>query len=288
MAAPCDTKPVSRLIGGNQMDTELIPRLLRGSWRGLAAINVGFLVLALALAFLLPPVYRAEVLLAPANDESSALAGLMSQFGGLADLAGISTPRDSNRAAYIATLRSRQLAEQFIADKELMPVLLKRRNGTDDDQPTMWKAIRHFDRKVRFVEEDRRTGLVTLAIEWRDPEQAAAWANELVRRCNDTLRHRATADGKRTIAFLTQEIDKSTQLDVRNLLYRLVEAETKKLAVAVTREDYAFQVVDAAIAPSMPERPRRLLVVAVGLALGFVSSITLLFFKAAGTGGLPK
>lgn len=264
------------------MNTELILKLLRESWRALVAINLSFLILALALAFLLPPVYRAEVLLAPANDESSALAGLMGQFGGLADLVGISTPRDSNRAAYIATLRSRQLAEQFIADKDLIPVLLKPRDGTADDQPTMWKAIRHFDRKVRFVEEDRRTGLVTLAIEWRNPDQAAAWANELVRRCNDVLRQRAMANGKKTITFLTQEIDKSTQLDVRNLLYRLVEAETKKLAVAVTREDYAFQVVDSAMAPSKPERPKRLLVIAVGLALGFVSSIALLFFKAAG------
>jgi uncharacterized protein involved in exopolysaccharide biosynthesis len=275
------------------MDTELILKLLRGSWRGLVAINVSFLILALALGFLLPPVYRVEVLLAPANDESSALAGLMGQFGGLTDLVGISAPQNGNRATYIATLRSRQLARQFIADKNLVPILLpdsrsdpdqKPHNGTANDQPTMWKALRRFDRKVRFVEEDRRTGLVTLAIEWRDSDQAAAWANELVRRCNDTLRHRATIDGKRTIAFLTQEIEKSTQLDVRNLLYRLVEAETKKLAVAVTREDYAFQVVDSAMAPSQPERPKRLLVIAVGLVLGLISSIALLFFKAAGTG----
>lgn len=264
------------------MNTELYFSAIRASRRTLIAVNLVFLLAAVLLAIFLPPVYRSEVLLAPATDESSVISGLTGQFGGLAALAGISMPQEDHRATYIATLGSRQLASQFIADHNLLPVLFPDASADDDDKPTTWDAVRRFERKIRSVQEDRRTGLVTLAIEWKDPAQAAAWANELVRRCNGILRERAILDGKKTIAFLTQEIDKSDQVEVRKLLYQLVESETKKLAIAVTREDFAFRVVDSAMAPSKPERPKRLLIIAVGLVLGIVSSVAFLFLKMSG------
>lgn len=273
------------------MGINLLLSALYKSRRIVIAVNLAFLIGSVALALLLPPVYRAETLLVPNKDQSTALTGMMGQLGGLADLAGISIPGDNNRATYIATLRSRELTEQFIREANLLPILFPNQwdaahdawKDTDpEDQPTTWEAVRLFDRKIRFVDEDRRTGLVTLAIEWRDPKQAADWTNELVRRCNAALRSRALADGRKTLDFVSKELERTSQLEVRQLLFRLIEAETKKIALAVTRDDYAFQVVDHATAPSRRERPNRLLIVAVGVTLGLVTSLGILFIRSSG------
>ena len=48
-----------------------------------------------------------------------------------------------------------------------------------NDVPTDWEAFRMFDKNIRLVSVDRKSGLVTLTIDWKDPALAAAWANSL-------------------------------------------------------------------------------------------------------------
>ncbi len=80
---------------------------------------------ALAAAFLMTPIYRAETLLAPVSEEQSAgLQTLASQFGDLAALAGINVGRGKDKTAeYVAALKSRAASVAFIKEQNLMPVL---------------------------------------------------------------------------------------------------------------------------------------------------------------------
>ncbi len=82
-------------------------------------------VVAVAVAFLMTPIYRAEVLLAPvSDDQQNSMSAIASQFGGLASLAGINLGSSgSNTDQVLATLTSRSFIGDFIADKQLMPVL---------------------------------------------------------------------------------------------------------------------------------------------------------------------
>src|ERR1700741_1694757 len=99
--------------------------VLQRGWKLIAIMAVVCTSAAALAAFLMTPVYRAEVLLAPAfEDESGALEKLSGAFGGLAELAGVSlNGSGSNKEEAIALLQSRILTEQFIADQKLMPVL---------------------------------------------------------------------------------------------------------------------------------------------------------------------
>ena len=38
-----------------------------------------------------------------------------------------------------------------------------------DDVPTLWDAQKAFDEDIRIIEENRRTGMVTVAIEGKNP-----------------------------------------------------------------------------------------------------------------------
>jgi LPS O-antigen subunit length determinant protein (WzzB/FepE family) len=53
------------------------------------------------------------------------------------------------------------------------------------------------------------------------------------------------------------------------VMYKLIESETKTLMLANGRKDYAFAVIDSAVAPEIRTSPRRTLMVLLGTVLGF-------------------
>ena len=68
--------------------------------------------LAVAYALYAPEVFKAETLLAPASEEKSGASSALSQFGGLAAMAGISIPSDSNVEQVVATLEVQKVSSE--------------------------------------------------------------------------------------------------------------------------------------------------------------------------------
>ncbi len=245
---------------------------------------------AVAYAFLKTPVYRAEVLMVPMSGEQAGgnLAGMLGEFGGLASLAGIDIAGgESGIEESLATLRSRRFTNQFITDNSLLPVLFDddwdpvKKVWTVEDPgaiPSDWDAYDLFDEDIRYISKDKKTGLVTLSIEWKDRNLAARWANELVERVNRHRQQEAIAEAEKSIAYLNEQLVKTTVIELQQAVYRLIEAQTKTIMLANVREEYAFKVIDPAVVPDEGEfeKPKRPLVI----ALGFVGGGMLGFFLA--------
>lgn len=263
--------------------------VLRARWPIILVITVVVGAAAVAMAYFIQPVYRADVLLSPSSNQSpgsSALSRLAEQLG---PIAGVTGGFDSNQGladkeVSLATLSSRWLAEGFVRERDLLPILFpdrwdpvhkrwRMRNGRPRT-PTMDDAMKLFAR-IRTVKEDRRTGLVTLSIEWTDYRLVADWANDLVARVNEFLRRRAIAEAQRSISFLEGELSKTSVVERQQIIYRLIESKTSDIMMANARKEYAFLVVDPAVTPEPNNyvRPRRLMIAATGLALGLVLGI---------------
>ncbi len=256
---------------------------------------------ALAAALLMTPQYRAEVLLAPVSDpnENESYISQFGEFGGIAALAGINLNHKDRKSESVATLRSRQFTDQFILDRQLERVLFARfwdpeheRWKSEKDTPTPWDTFELFDKKVRSIREDKSTGLITLSIEWQDPELAAQWANELVASVNAVLRQRAVADSDRAIDFLQGQLTRTSVVELQQALHRLIESEMKKSILANINEEYAFKVIDPAVVPEEPVRPKVVIMTALGTAfgliLGIVAALVLNARRAAGNASPPK
>lgn len=265
-------------------------RVVRRSWKVIIGLAVTGALIATAVAFVMSPVYRAEVLLAPAPAESggnSALSRLAQQLPSLSGLLGAGD-LDAGVAATqvrVAILRSRRLTEEFIRERNLLPLLFPNKwdvqagrwelKGGIPSIPSMNEAVRVFDEKIRSVTEDRRTGLITLAIDWRDPRVAADWSNDLIARANEFMRKRAIDESKRSISFLEDELRKTGVVERQQIIYRLIESRTGEIMLANGRQEYAFQVVDPAVAPDADRfvRPRRGLLAIIGFILGMLVGV---------------
>jgi uncharacterized protein involved in exopolysaccharide biosynthesis len=251
--------------------------------RALAIILIGAAVgaaAALGVSFLLPREYSASVTLLPVKSERpSELNGAVGQLGGLASLAGIGIGNDDDRSEAIATLRSRALASAFIEQHKLLPMIFQNkwdaasgrwRSKDSDDAPTLNDGYRRFDRKIRSVTEDRRTGIVTVTITWRDPALAAGWANELAARVNREMRDRAIDEARRSLEYLNRELDKTQVVELRQPIYRLIENRINTVMLANVRDEYAFKIVDPATPPDADDysRPLHWLFALAGAILG--------------------
>lgn len=246
---------------------------------------------AVAYALQATEIFRAEAVLSIRNDaEQGGLAAAAAQFGGLADLAGLSMPGSKDKAVAVATLKSRALIERFIAERDLVKVLIDKPDPKDP--PTVWDAHELFTKQVFKVTEDKKSGLITVAVEWKDPQLAADWVADLVSRANARLREVAIAESERNLAYVEEQARKSTVVEIQQSLYRLAETEIKKLMLARGANEYAFKTVDPARVPERRVRPKRAIIAVIGTLFGgFVGVFLVLVLpdrrKTVGAVGFP-
>lgn len=256
---------------------------VRRQWQSFVAISLLVLLIAVAYSVLVRPTYRAEVVLAPASTDSS--GGLMQSLGGqlgqFASLAGISLEQNSELQTHLAILESNEFTKRFILDHDLLPTLYADRwdtaSGTwkEGEQLSMWEVLDDFRNKVRTVRFDQSSNLVRLRVDWYDGDIAAEWANLMAEALNRVTRERAIEEANKSITYLRSELEKSPVVGVEQSIYRLIESQIGNIMLANVRKEYAFRVIDPAIAPAPDAqiRPNRPLIIAVGLVLGLALGI---------------
>jgi uncharacterized protein involved in exopolysaccharide biosynthesis len=217
--------------------------------------------------------------MAPAEEKST--QGLAAQFGGLASLAGISVGGGST-AEPIAVLASRQFARDFIQEFNLLKILFEDQWDGDrqqwiaedpEDWPDIRDGVRFFTQSIRRISEDVNSGMVTFAIEWKDPEVAAEWANQLVARLNNKMRERALTEAEANVAYLQSEMSNTNVLTIQQSIGRLLETELQKVMLARGNEEFAFRIIDPPHVPKYRARPKRTVIAVVGTFLGFAVGV---------------
>lgn len=242
-----------------------------------------FTVAAIALALTATPMYRADIVVMQVQQSSlgGAAGSVAAQLGEVANLAGVSLGSGmQNSREPVAVLKSRDVVEKFIQKYQLLPALFKRRS----QHAKMWFGVQEFASRVLTIHEDPREGETTVSIRWTDPVVAARWANDFVALVNELLRERDLDKASRDIAYLNVQISRTKDEELRLVLYTLMQSETKTLMLANERPDYAFTVIDPAIAPMERVSPKRTLIVVAGLMAGILLGVlTALAINVFGT-----
>ena len=270
-----------------------LPQLFRmlSRYRWTVALTMFIcLALAVALAFLWQPVYRGEVVFIPAGQESeTGLAALGSQFGGLASMAGLTDPSAQLKEQALAILQSDSFTQELIERENLMPLLFADRWDAakgqwlpDAEVPTLGDAFEVFE-DIRRVSEDRITGIITLAVDWHDRELAARWANLLVSGINDRVRREAVEEAEESIGYLQSELEKTSAVELRMGIYRMLETQLNRIMVANVKSEYVFDIIDPAMVADEDKfvAPRRALILALGLSLGLLLGLVVAAIRHA-------
>ncbi|WP_286889445.1 Wzz/FepE/Etk N-terminal domain-containing protein [Pseudoalteromonas sp. ESRF-bin5] len=298
----------SRDIADDEINLrELFAVIWKGKWI-IIAVTALFALASVFYAIHLPNIYKSEALLAPAEQENSGgLAGLAGQFGGLASLAGVNLGGGSSNKAQLAieVLKSRQFTSDFIKKHNILPDLMSAKTWnmqTDaiihdseiynaqnnkwvrevsapfKPKPSMQEAYKEFS-KILSASTDKETGMVKISIEHVSPTIAQQWVSWLIQDINQTMKQRDVLEAIKSTDFLTQQLEQTKIADIRAVLYKLVEEQTKTIMFAKVRDEYVFKTIDAALVPEEKFKPKRALICVLGLLLGGMLSVMIVLIR---------
>lgn len=249
-------------------------------------------VLAAGVSLLKTNIYRAEVLMVPVQGDDGKRGGMgavLGGLGGLASLAGVSMGSGGSSEENLAVLKSRDFLWRFVQDKKLMPILFE---DAWDEQQKKWKetepkkqpgqmdAYRFFN-GVLEVNKDKKSGLITVAVEWKDAALATEWANSLVERLNQYLAQQAIARSEQNLKYLNEELMRIQVEEMRKTLFDLIATEQKNVMLANTQKEFAFKVLDPAVEPDRKVKPKRSQIVIMAMLAAFLLAVIWVFVSEA-------
>jgi uncharacterized protein involved in exopolysaccharide biosynthesis len=103
----------------------------------------------------------------------------------------------------------------------------------------------------------------------------------MVARVNDRMRSEATRSAKDSIEFLNQELAKTSVVGLQQAIYHLIEDQVNKAMLANVQHEYAFRVIDRAVAPEQRSSPKRTIMVLIGGVLGGFLGLFIVFIRRA-------
>jgi LPS O-antigen subunit length determinant protein (WzzB/FepE family) len=289
-----------------EYDDEIDLRELFGVlWAGkikIVAITAVFAIASVIYALSVPNQYKATALLAPAQQESGGLSGALGRLGGLASLAGVSIGGGESSEAQVAQeiMKSWSFIEGFIADNDLAVELsaaegwdkgsnmLEINKDTYDTEtktwlvendatgmagpPTSWALFKSFSSRLG-VAEDRKSGLVSVSIEYYSPQIAKQWLDLYVGAINAHMQQRQVAKVTNNIEYLEAQIEKTSIAEMQEVFYTIIEEQIKNKMLAEASPDYAFVTVSPSMVPEEKSQPKRALICILGTLLGGMLSV---------------
>jgi uncharacterized protein involved in exopolysaccharide biosynthesis len=295
---PASVGPPIYVIQSQDQDSRIdLLALVRIIWAGkwlVLGVTALFVVTGFAYTIYAKPIYRSEgVLVANKPDQGP---NISSTLGSLTSLAGISFTPAAGATDALATLRSRVFVEDFILEHDLLSVLFaddwdaanKRWSGDDpEDWPDIRDGVRYFMDTILTIEEDASTGLVTVAVEWTDPELVAQWIEDMVLQINEQLRARDLATSERRLNYLNEQLAQANLVELRQAISRLIESEVQTMTLARAEIEYAFKVIDPPRVPNEVVAPKRLSVLILAFLLGGVIGTSIVLLRGTIADGHP-
>ena len=304
-----DSQRHSQVTYDDDIDLRKLFRVLwDGKWL-IGGITIAAAVISVIVALMLPNIYRAEVLLAPNEQEDvGGLSALAAQYGGLAGLAGINLPAGSTdkTALGLEVLKSRKFISEFVERHDVLVPLMAAEGWNADSGkleinldnydvvqkrwirkvspprktiPSMQEAYQAF-MELLSVSQDKKSGFVEIAVEHYSPTIAKQWVDWLVEDINSTIMQQDVEEAQRAIEYLNEQIQNTPLADLQSVFFRLIEEQTKTVMLARMSDEYLLTTLDPAVIPELKSKPKRSLIVLLGTLLGGILGVVVQFGRA--------
>lgn len=263
-----------------------------------------FVLVSLVLAIYLPNIYKSAALLAPVQEDVGGMPNL-SQYSGLANLAGISLPDEVSDKSLeaIERIKSFEFFSTYflknISIENLMAVkkwdikdnTLSYKTGDFDPFTKKWirdvkppksqipSAQEAYEEylDILAISQDTETGFVSISIEHFSPYIAKEWLDKIIFYIDESMRQEDKQKAIRSIDFLNKRMLDTNYAEIKEALSELLQSQTQILMLTEINDDYIFKAIDSPIAPEEESRPNRILIIMIGMFFGlFLSSFFVL------------
>ena len=164
----------------------------------IAGLTVFVTAVSTVVALFMTPIFSAKTVIMPPQQQQSSAASALASLGALAGIAGGAAGIKSPDEMYIAFTQSNSFQNEIIKRFDLI---------SRYEQKTLTDTRLHLLSTVK-VTSDKKSGLITIEAEDRDPEFAANLANAYVVELRRLLDRLAVTDAQQRRVFFQGQIEK--------------------------------------------------------------------------------
>lgn len=155
-------------------------------------------LVALGLAFLVPPTYTATTKILPPQQAQGMANAILSQLGGVAGLAGAAAGIKNPADQYVAFIKSRSISDQIIKRFKLQEFY---------EDEYLEDTRKRLEKRLSVA--SGKEGLITINIDDKSPKQAADIANAYVEELRNLMARLAVTEAAQRRVFFEKQMDKA-------------------------------------------------------------------------------
>ncbi len=178
-------------------------RVIRKRWKIIGVIFFTAVVVAAVVSLLMTPIYQAKATLMPIESSGSQVSAALRSLGNLPFVGGM-VPGGASGDKMIAVLKSRTVAEDVIHTLDLINVLFE--EPDPEEPPTLQDTVRALSGMTEIT--DDKKGLISIAVEHKDPQLVADIANQYTGALQRFLSENALSMAKRNRMFIEGQLEK--------------------------------------------------------------------------------
>jgi len=267
-----------------------------------------FALIALIYSFTLTNIYTAESLLAPSTSGNTS-SSLISQYAGIASMAGITLPQSSTgmseKDLALSLLKSKGLLQRLIEKYDILPDLIAAKNWNANTKlisydlklydinknawirevkppykqiPSLQEAFFFFNEAIS-VSEDNKTGTISLKVEHLSPEIAYKWSLAIIQEVNEYVADMRINEAQLSIEYLNEQIRITPYPELRAMFYELIQQHTQSMLLAKVRPEYALTTIDPPLIPEKKSAPSRASIISLLTFLGGILGAAIILIR---------
>ena len=123
------------------------------------------------------------------------------------------------------------------------------------------------------MNEDKKSGFITLFIKHQSPFVAKQWSELIVNEVNNFYRLKDKLQSQKAVNYLNDQISSTSFSEIKEALARLLQEQTEKLTLIEANEFYVFDYIDPPAVMEKKSEPMRALICIFGAILGGILSV---------------
>ena len=285
---------------------ELFFVLFEGKWI-IISLTSFISIVGVIYSLLLPNIYESKATLYPVNP-SSGISGALSNYSGIAGIAGIGLPRNNdegNSSKAFQKITSLSFFENNILTNIHLPDLMAVKSWNPETNtlnfdsnifdtntntwvrdysypyqqvPSSQESFEAFISHLSLSQEDKY-GFITLSIKHKSPFVAKQWAELVVDEVNNFYRQKDKLESEKAVSYLNQQISMTSLSEIKEVLAQLLQEQTKKLTLVEANQYYVFDYIDPPAVMEKKSEPKRALICIVIALLGGMLSVVFVLIK---------
>lgn len=258
-----------------------------------------FTLTAVLYSLSLTNIYISKAVLTSSDSKDSSV---LSQYSGLASLAGIGLPGSQGDEVVetMEIIKSREFVKHLITFDNVLPSIMAAKSYDPSSRklffdeevydrktnswirkplnnklstPSYLEVHKHYLANVLHITRSDVTGFVSLGVEHISPIFAKEFLELIIKEANSLKREKDIVNSSKALDFLKNELSTTSLVEIKESINQLIKAQLETRMMAKINDEYALSLIEPPYVPEEKSKPNRTLIVILTTLLGVMLSL---------------